>query len=628
MRVVTLGTAGHIDHGKTALVRALTGIDTDRLPEEKRRGITIDIGFAHLDLTTDVRLAIVDVPGHEAFVRNMTAGATGIDLGLLVIAADEGIRPQTREHLAILELLNVPPAAVVLTKSDLVDPDWLELVQEDVKDGLGGLYARAPIITVSAKTGQGLAELRAVLLKSAEEVAPRNQHDVFRLPVDRVFTVRGTGTVVTGTVWSGELRLDQTVRLIPSGTSARVRGLQRQGESVEHVTAGERAAIALANLPVDSIERGETLVTDPAWTAARTITALLRQLPDADRPLRTRQRVHVYLGTASVLARAYPLGEPIEPGSDGWALLYLEQPLTVRAGDRLIVRSYSPVTTIAGGEVVEWSTPPYRRRALHAPLLERLRSSSLDERCDAALALADWQGLPIDSLTLRIHGFPRDGKAPGFPAAGRCYHLALVDEAEAGLLASLERLHQGQPFRDAIDVELLRTAAPKRLAPAFRDALLLRLISAGKIVERSGGLSLAGWAPKLNPRLDLVRAALIDALASAGLAPPDRDQLAASVGPEVSEVLRLLTNEGQVVAVSREFFLLRSAADSAEQIIRAALAGGPLSVPDLKAVLGVSRKHLIPLLEHFDRVGLTRRSGDLRTLAQLEKVSDIKDATV
>ena len=628
MRVVTLGTAGHIDHGKTALVRALTGVDTDRLPEEKRRGITIDLGFAHVDLTPDLRLAITDVPGHEAFVRNMTAGASGIDLGLLVVAADEGIMPQTREHLSILDLLAVAPAAIALTKADLVEPDWLELVEEDIRRELGGGYADAPIVQVSAKTGQGIERLLAVLIRAADSVAPRNADDHFRLPVDRVFTVRGTGTVVTGTVWTGELETDQTVRLLPSGATARVRGLQRQGETADRITAGDRAAIALANIPVESIARGETLVTHAAWNAARTFTAAVRQLRSADHPLRTRQRVHLHLGTASVLARVYPINGPVEPGEENLALFYLEQPIALRAGDRFIVRSYSPVTTIAGGEVLEWSDRPYRRRAGQSALIDRLRSKNLHERCTAALALAGWPGLSVDQMPLRVSGAHGNSESTGFVAAGRCYDLGLIREAETEILGALERLHQTQPHRDAVDIEQVRAALPKRIGATLREPLLHRLVGAGKIIERPDGIASANWKPKFNPQHEKTRAALLDTLQTAGFTPPDRDQLIASFGADTAELLRGLAKDGAIVPVSREFFMSRAALDLAEQKIRTALAARPLTVPELKSVLGVSRKHLIPLLEHFDRVGITRRNGDLRILARVETVSDMRDATV
>jgi selenocysteine-specific elongation factor len=628
MRVVTLGTAGHIDHGKTALVRALTGIDTDRLPEEKRRGITIDLGFAHVDLAPDLRLAITDVPGHEAFVRNMTAGASGIDLGLLVVAADEGIMPQTREHLAILELLAVAPAAIALTKADLVEPDWLELVEEDIRRELSGAYAHAPIVPVSSKTGQGIDQLRAVLIRAADGVLPRNADDHFRLPVDRVFSVRGTGTVVTGTVWTGELASDQIVRLLPSGATARVRGLQRQGESADKVRAGDRAAIALANIPVESIERGETLVMHASWNPARSFTAAVRQLPSAERPLKTRQRVHVYLGTASVLARVYPINGPIEPGQENIALFYLEKSIALRAGDRFIVRSYSPVTTIAGGEVLEWSDRPYRRRSAQSALLNQLRSKNLHERCEAAVALAGWIGMPVDQLPLRVPGAHGNSESTGFVAGGRCYDLGLISEAETEILGALDRLHRDQPHRDAVDTEQLRSAIPRRIATTLREALLQRLVGSGKILERPDGIASADWKPKVNPHHEKIRAALLEILNAAGLTPPDRDHLASSLGTDVPELLRGLIKDGSVVAVSREFFMSRAAVEVAEKKIRLAMATQALSVPELKAVLGVSRKHLIPLLEHFDRVGITRRNGDLRILERVETVSDMRDATV
>ena len=470
--------------------------------------------------------------------------------------------------------------------------------------------------------------MRAVLTQAADRVAPRNADDFFRLPIDRVFTVRGTGTVVTGTVWTGELDVDQTVRLLPLGASARVRGLQRQGDPTEKVRAGDRAAVALANLPVDAIARGETLVTDTSWNAARTLTAAVRHLANATRPLQTRQRVHVYLGTASVLARVYPINGPIEPGEENIALFYLEEPLAVRAGDRFIVRSYSPVTTIAGGAVLEWSDRPYRRRAAQSPLLERLGSTNTHERCAAALALAGWSGLSVDLLPLRVTGTTGQTQIPGYVAAGRYYDLGLMKEAETEILGALERLHRAQPHWNAVDTEQLRSALPKRFPAALREALLQRLIEGGRIVERPDGIASAEWKPKLNPHHEKIRATLVQTLETAGLTPPDRDQLATSLGSDVPEMLRALVKDGTVVAVSREFFMSRSAVDQAERRIRDALTTQSLSVPDLKAVLGVSRKHLIPLLEHFDRAGITRRTGDLRTLVRVETVSDMRDATV
>lgn len=340
MRRLILGTAGHIDHGKTALVRALSGIDADRLPEEKRRGITIDLGFAHLTFASGMELGIVDVPGHEAFIKNMLAGATGIDLALVVVAADESVMPQTREHLDILELLGVRAAVIAVTKADLVDDEWLELVVAEVRETVAnGPFAEAPIVAVSAHAPRGFDELVAALEQAGEQIVERDGDDLFRLPIDRVFTVRGTGTVVTGTVWSGALEHDQTVRVLPDGAAVRVRGLQAFGQDRQRVAAGERAAVALAGIPRDQITRGDLLTTDDGWQVSPMLTARVRVLPGAPRPLRHRQRVRFHLGTREVLGRVAVLdGEEIEPGNAGWVQLRLETPVVARAGDRFVLR--------------------------------------------------------------------------------------------------------------------------------------------------------------------------------------------------------------------------------------------------------------------------------------------------
>src|SRR5690606_6716769 len=316
---LVLGTAGHIDHGKTALVRALTGVDTDRLAEEKRRGITIDLGFANLRLPDGQELAVVDVPGHEAFIRNMLAGATGIDIVLLVIAADEGVMPQTREHLAIVDLLGVRCGVVAITKVDLVEREWLDLVMEDVRAALADTpFADAPLVPVSARTGEGLDALVAAIADAARATAERDHDDLFRLPIDRVFTIRGTGTVVTGTVWSGRLRVGAAVRVLPQDLHARVRGAQVHGRDAPCVSAGQRAALALAGVERDQLGRGDVIVADEAWAATTRLTALVRVLPASPWPLRTRQRVRFHLGTAEIMGRVRPLDAPeIPPGQTG-----------------------------------------------------------------------------------------------------------------------------------------------------------------------------------------------------------------------------------------------------------------------------------------------------------------------
>ncbi len=421
-RHLVLGTAGHVDHGKTALVAALTGVDTDRLAEEKRRGITIDLGFAELPLGDDLTLGIVDVPGHEAFVRNMLAGATGIDLVLLVVAADEGVMPQTTEHLDIVRLLGVRGGVVALTKTDLVEPAWLELVQEELTEHLAATpFAGAPVVPVSSRDGRGLDELRAALAGAAAAVPDRPADGRFRMPVDRVFTIRGTGTVVTGTVWHGALNADASPRVLPSGRTSRVRGLQVHGREVDRILAGQRAAVALAGLDTDEVQRGDVLVDSPDWTPSSMLTVRLSVVPDSAWSIAQRQRVRVHLGTAEALARVALL-EPaaveggssdadtiLGPGQTTWAQLRLESPLVARAGDRLVVRSYSPVTTIGGAVVAE--PVPRKRKRLREPdrsALDAILDGDAAAAAAAAGRLAGRTGIPAASLDLLLPGSGRE----------------------------------------------------------------------------------------------------------------------------------------------------------------------------------------------------------------------------
>ena len=627
MRTVTVGTAGHIDHGKTALVRALTGIDTDRLPEEKQRGITIDLGFAHIDLRPDLRIAIIDVPGHEAFVRNMAAGASGVDLGVLVIAADEGVMPQTREHLAILELLGVRGGAVVLSKADLVDPEWLELVRDDVRKELAGTpFQAVPIVLTSTVTGQGLSELCAVLEQAALAVEQRRAEDLFRLPIDRVFTVRGTGTVVTGTVWSGQLQLEDAVRLLPSGLNARVKGLQQQGAAVTRIHAGERAAIALAGIAHTAVTRGETLVAGSAWEAVSALTVHVRVLADAARPLRLRDRVHLHLGTATALARLRPLAGTIEPGAEGWAVLRLEQPIVARAGDRFILRSYSPVTTIAGGTVYEATPRHHRRRTADVVELEKLRSSAPSERFGAAVLLAGWRGLAISRVPLTVQGSVSES-ASVIRIGDTFFQSVLLEQTISALRAALAALHDRYPLRPVIPLERFRQAAPASAGSALRAEAEARLQASGTVVIQSGAIRLADWQPRLSAADEARLLQIQRALQRGGLTPPGLSELGAE--PVLEDYLRLLEARQQATAVAPDLYVDPVALAGAQARLRSHLAGGKAAGPaELRDVLGISRKYLIPLLEYFDREGITIRKGDLRTFAVAQAVPDLPGATL
>jgi selenocysteine-specific elongation factor len=616
MRRLVLGTAGHIDHGKTALVRALTGQDTDRLPEEKRRGITIDLGFAHLVLPA-CEYGVVDVPGHESLVRNMLAGASGIDLMLLVIAADEGVMPQTREHLAIMELLAVRAAVVAITKVDMVDPEWLELVCDEVRTELGHYrFAAAPIVPVSAVTGMGLERLRAELGAAAANCPDRTATDLFRLPIDRVFTVRGTGTVVTGTVWSGQVGHDSVLRALPAGIPVRARGLQRHGAPAQRAGAGERIALAVA-VPRAALRRGDTLVDHPAWQPATNLTTHLSVLPDAP-PLRRRQRVRVHLGTSEVLARCATFGvEALGPGETAWVQLRLEQPVVARAGDRFVIRSYSPVHTIAGGIVAEPAA--YRRKQLDhttAGLLEAILRGP--DRVAAAVRLAGREGLPAAALPVVTGLSPitlEQGLSGDVYAAGdRLFPAAGISNLRERLLAAVRDYHHAHPLEPGISREELRRAAPDTPTPLL-EQLVAALLAEGHLAGDRAALSISEFQPSPSPEQQRLANALESILQQAGLAAPRLAELPPDLRDhrDLLTLARHLVHERRIIALAHDHFVHPAAVQQAAVKLERAFAEHPRqSASNLKEVLGVTRKHLIPLLEYFDRIGLTRRDGDDR----------------
>ncbi len=628
MSRLILGTAGHIDHGKTTLVRALTGVDTDRLIEEKRRGITIDLGFAHLRLAGGLELGIVDVPGHEAFIRNMLAGATGIDLALLVIAADEGVMPQTREHLAILELLGVRAGVVALTKADLVEPEWLELVVAEVGEALRGTaFANAPLVPVSAASGLGLDTLRQTLATAASAIATRHDDDLFRLPIDRIFPVHGTGTVVTGTIWSGVVERDRIVRILPAGLSARIRAVQVHGEEVRSASAGQRAALGLVGVDRDRIRRGDLLVDDAAWEPSLTLTAQLRLMEGAPAPLRTRGRIRFHLGTTEVMARVALLERAeLEPGALGWAQLRLEEPVVARGGDRFVIRSYSPVTTIGGGIIVE-PLPGKRKRLTgqELPRFDALISGTVDAGLAALVRGSGWRGIPIARIPVEGPFTPQqvastlerlEGKEL-LRAHGRVFPTDAATTALKRFLEAIDNFHQRYPLRRGIDLEELRRALPENAAPELGELILNRLQVEGVISAHGSVVARAEFRPRLNEEQSRLRDLLVQALDTAGLTPPTLTELPSELRDyaELRQLLRILEEEEAVVSLTPELYLSRTVRDQAIEEARRLLAGrGPLTAADFREAIPVSRKYLIPLLEHLDKIGVTQRSGDTRSL--------------
>ena len=632
MASVILGTAGHIDHGKTALVRALTGTDTDRLKEEKARGITIELGFAELAVEGRPHFGVVDVPGHEAFVRAMVAGAAGMDVVLLVVAADEGVMPQTREHLSIVELLAVPELVVAVTKCDAVDEEWLELVDADIEDVLSGTpYGGAPRIHTSALAGTGLENLLDALSTAAERVHAADRTDLVRLPLDRVFTIQGTGTVGTGTLWSGVIDAGAKVRLLPDELDARVRSLQVHGREADRAEAGDRAALALTGEGGDRerVARGAVLVTDRAWTPSWMLTTRIQLIEDTAWLLEHNQRVHVHHGTAEVLARCALLeAEPLAAGDSGWVQLRLEEPLVARTGDRLVIRTYSPVTTMGGGIVAE-PTPPKRNRLtkVQRSELEQLVDGSVQERSSAAVALAGWAGVTQARLPVVTGATPAECAAAvesmlseGALRAGTLLVSAAVrQEAEQRVLAALDAGHVEDSLRVSVPLSRIRAGLPDWAPTELADPIIDALCDAGKLERADGGVRRAGFRPELTPDQEAASARLYDVLSSEGLGAPLVDELPDDLTgrSDFWPLVRHLESTGRVKLVADGLYIASDEIDAAVERIRAALGGrDELGPADFRAVLPVSRKHLIPLLNYFDGAGVTLRQDQGRSVPE------------
>jgi len=604
-RRVILGTAGHIDHGKTTLVRALTGVDTDRLPEEKRRGITIELGFAPLVLDGIGTIGVVDVPGHEAFVRTMVAGATGIDLALVVIAADEGVMPQTREHLAILDLLGVRRGVIALTKADLVDDEWLALVEEDVRAATATVLPGAAIIATSAQTGRGIAELRSALKDVARAVPARGDGDLFRMPVDRAFTIKGTGTVVTGTVWSGRLARDETVRILPGDRAARVRGMQGHGSQLDDAGAGGRTAVALAGIDVADVPRGSTIVTDRDWHATTFARADVTLVPGIDVELRPRTWFRFHVGTAEVGARV--VARAVDTTQPFAARLVLDEPVLLRAGDRFVLRTSAPLNTIGGGVITDPYAPKRARPWTPGQSTRKRLAQLLDE--------VGAEGLEIANLAVRLGESPQacrdlvEQAGDDVSVVGaRIVAAARLSALENDLLAATTRYHADHPLEPGIPAQLLR--AQLRGNPDVIDAALRRLTSERGLSSIGGTVAVDGWVPKLDSESAAIAARLVARLGAAGSEPPSVAEMSGELGSDPAAVLRFLERRGDVVQVEQDRYYATACLSQLIDRLRAIMAGGAeLGPSELREKLGISRKFLIPLLEYCDRVGYTNRGA-------------------
>ncbi|MFL5481103.1 MAG: selenocysteine-specific translation elongation factor [Gemmatimonadaceae bacterium] len=621
-RRVIIGTAGHIDHGKTALVKALTGVDTDRLPEEKRRGITIDLGFASLALDGVGTVGVIDVPGHEDFVRSMVVGASGIDLGLLVIAADEGVMPQTVEHLSILQLLDIPLIAVAITKSDLVDSDWVAMVQQDVLRLFTQKQLREPAIMVcSARTGAGIDALRATLSRLLANVVSRRAGDVFRLPVDRCFTIKGTGTVVTGTVWSGELDVDANVFILPTQRAARVRRLEQHGKMSSQIEAGSRAAIALAGVEVNEAPRGSVVVRDESWKATSLFEAVVRIDRGSVQALTPRTRLRLHAGATEVGAQLTRGGVQRTTG-DALARLVTDAPIVLRGGDRFVLRLPAPLRTIGGGVVID----PYARRRRLPAWGDRLALLSRDAttRLRYILETQATHGLHKRDVPIRVGCTPAEvGAIAGASGAYVATHNLFLPAAVEQVMASVRRIVAEFEIKSPLAVGIpTRTVRESlRVNEELADVAISGLQQLGEVEAAGPLLRRVGWTPSPTARdLEATNRVAHD-ICAAEQEPPSVSELVTRYGSSVPALLRMLERQGRVVQVERDRYYDRIALDAMIAQLKETLKPGEVYAPaQLRDVLGSSRKFLIPFLEFCDRRGVTERRGDGRVLKETPEV--------
>lgn len=632
-RDLILGTAGHIDHGKTSLVKALTGVDTDRLPEEKARGITIDIGFARLELG-EYRLGIVDVPGHERFVKNMLAGATGVDLALLVVAADDSVMPQTREHLEILRLLGLRHGVVALTKCDLVDDTTRDVVAMEVRELLRGTFlADAPIVPTAATTGRGLEELRAALVEACRRVEGRGGAEWFRLAIDRSFVVQGHGTVVTGSVTSGSVKVGDELDWLPRGQRVRVRALHNHDTAVDEVHRGMRAAINLAGIAHEDVIRGQELAAPGYLKPSRTLTVRLKAADDARRLLRHRTPVRLHIGTAEVLGTVSLLDhDDLRPGEWGLAQLFLDEPAVAVWGQPFVVRESSAATTLGGGRVLQPAARKIRRR--HLELIEWIEKLAGDDGDHRALAVARFGGFGGFAAAdlVRGAGVGPDEAGPlvdRLRTAGRLVEVAvsstrrlllhadLLRELEERVLAVVGRMHEQSPLLTALDRQKMQAQLDYVGDDSLVTAAVDRLIARKALVGDMRRIARADFKPKLSVNQRKLKDKIVATYKEAGFQPPEPAGFvnqAAGNAAALADIFEVAVAEGFLARIADDLFLHADHDGEMRRRVTAKLGeGGPgLTVADIRDLLGTTRKYAVPLCEYLDRVGVTRRAGDLR----------------
>ncbi len=631
---IILGTAGHVDHGKTTLVKALTGTDTDRLAEEKKRGITIELGFAHLRLPGGQLLGVIDVPGHERFIKNMVAGAGGVDLVMLLVAADEGVMPQTREHFDVCRLLGVERGLVVISKCDTVDEELIELVTEEIKDLVAGSFLEdAPIVPVSAQTGAGIDDLLGVLEKLAGEVRERPDSGAFRLPVDRAFVIKGFGTVVTGTVISGSLGLGEGVTLSPSGLSSRVRSLQAYGEEREKVFAGERAAINLQGLEKSEIERGEVLARPDTVIPVSMFDLHYTHLASASSPLPARSKMLIHSGTAALMGTVMVLdGRDLEPGNSAFVQVRLEKPTVVVYGDRVVLRSFARRETVGGGRVINPCPAKHRFKeyATLEPDLEQLKEGEPSAVVAILVKQSGFRGMPLaelkaylnfsdKALTKVVNDLLARRELVRFDNERQLFISGDIFEALAARVVGLVLdYHRREPMREGMVKEEVRSRLGLS-APLFHT-LLQRLAKSGKLVVDRDLVRTPDHRVRLAVDVDKLKARLVELYQAAGLSFPDYNALPEKLGAEEEDIrplLVMLVKEGKLLKVRDGIYITPEHYEKMRaEVVNFIREKGSMTTQEFKARIGLSRKYIIPLFEYLDQRKVTARKGEARILLQ------------
>lgn len=621
-----VGTAGHVDHGKTTLIRAITGINTDRLKEEQERGLTIDLGFASLQLPSGRQVGIVDVPGHEKFLKNMLAGASGVDIAVLVVAADEGVMPQTREHLEILELLETQHGMVALTKCDMVDAEWIDVVEEDLRETLSDTFLKdANIIRVSGVTGEGVDKIVAELDRLSQIVEQRSTIGPFRLPIDRVFTITGFGTVVTGTLVSGTMKIGDPVRVLPEKIDTRIRQIQIHGKKQETAFAGSRVAVNLAGVEVSDLQRGSVVVPPGYLQASNTIDASVRVLKESPRPLKNRTRIRLHIGTAEAIGRTVILGaDEIAPGESGLVQLRLEDCVVAARGDRFVLRFFSPTNLLGGGIVLEPAITKHKRndRGAIERLMRRAKGDPADiiedalSQAPAGLQKKDISaktGLADQAIDAAITELLSNERVIEY--SNRYFNLGTYASIEARIRSVLESYHRINAIRPGIPKEELRAQIGSQMDTKGYQIILSLMASRNVINVSETTVKLPDHTPTLTPQQEKTAEIIENDFKQSGANPPLIADVELKYGKGSREIISLLLERGSLVKVSVDLLIHKDVLKDAENaLIKYLEENGQITVAQFRDLIGSSRKYVVPLFEYFDSKRVTRRKGDQRIL--------------